>query len=225
MRHPRPKTQLYEVIKNLKMSLRNSILIIAIILLVDQFVKIYIKTNFVYGEAGQIDVTSWFKILLIENEGMAWGTKIPGAHGKLILTVFRIFAVFGIGYWLYDANTKHSSNYLIVAIALIFAGAVGNIIDSVFYGVIFDDSYGHLATLFSDNPSGTWFHGRVVDMLYFPIYEGTFPEWLPVYGGQPFKFFNAIFNIADMAISTGVGILIVFNKKAFAKKTSIGTNS
>jgi signal peptidase II len=207
------------------MSLRNSILIIAIILLVDQFVKIYIKTNFVYGEAGQIDVASWFKILLIENEGMAWGTKIPGTHGKLILTIFRIFAVFGIGYWLYDASTKHSSKYLMVAIALIFAGALGNIIDSVFYGVIFDDSYGHLATLFTDNPSGTWFHGRVVDMLYFPIYEGTFPEWLPVYGGQPFKFFNAIFNIADMAISTGVGILIVFNKRAFAKKTSIGTNS
>jgi signal peptidase II len=108
-----------------------------------------------------------------------------------------------------------------VAISLIFAGAVGNIIDSVFYGVIFDDSYGHLATLFSDKPAGTWFHGRVVDMLYFPIYEGTFPQWLPVYGGQPFKFFNAIFNIADMAISTGVGILIAFNKKAFAKKTAI----
>lgn len=207
------------------MSLRNSILIIAIILLVDQFVKIYIKTNFVYGEAGQIDVASWFKIMLIENEGMAWGTKIPGEYGKLILTVFRILAVFGIGYWLYDASTKHSSNYLMVAIALIFAGAVGNIIDSVFYGVYFDHSYNQVATLFSDKPYGTWFHGKVVDMLYFPILEGNFPEWLPIWGGQPFKFFNAIFNIADMAISTGVGILIVFNKKAFAKKTSIGTNS
>ena len=128
------------------MSLRNSILIIAIVLLVDQFVKIYIKTNFVYGEAGQIDVASWFKILLIENEGMAWGAKIPGAYGKLILTVFRILAVFGIGYWLYDASTKHSSNYLMVAIALIFAGAVGNIIDSVFYGVYFDHSYNQVAT-------------------------------------------------------------------------------
>lgn len=199
------------------MSLRNSVIIIFIILLVDQISKIYFKTSFVYGEAGQIDVTSWFKLLLIENEGMAWGAKIPGDYGKLILTIFRIFAVAGIAYWLYDSSKKHSNSFLMVAISLIFAGALGNIIDSVFYGVIFDDSYNQLATLFAEKPYGTLFHGKVVDMLYFPIIRDyPMPEWVPVIGGTPFTFFNAIFNVADVSISTGVGILIVFNKKAFA---------
>ena len=203
------------------MSLRNSVLLIALILFIDQISKIYIKTNFVYGEAGQIDIANWFKILLIENEGMAWGAKIPGEYGKLILTVFRIFAVAGIAYWLYDSSKKHSSNFLMVAISLIFAGAVGNIIDSIFYGVIFDDSYNHLAVMFSENPYGTWFHGKVVDMFYFPIIRDyPMPDWVPIIGGKPFTFFNAIFNIADVAISTGVGILIVFNKRAFSEKES-----
>jgi len=198
------------------MSLRNAYLLIFIILLVDQVSKIYIKTNFVLGE--EVNVFSWFKILFIENEGMAWGTEIPGTYGKLFLTLFRLVAVSAIAYWLWDSVKKNASNFLIVAISLIFAGAFGNIIDSVFYGIVFDDSHQNIATLFSEKPYGTIFHGKVVDMLYFPIYDGQWPQWMPLFGGKDFKFFNAIFNVADMAISTGVGILIVFNKKAFHKQ-------
>ncbi|KDN55198.1 lipoprotein signal peptidase [Flavobacterium seoulense] len=196
------------------MSLAKAYLLIFLVLLVDQISKIYVKTNFILGE--EVAVFDWFKIHFIENEGMAWGTQIPGTYGKLFLTLFRLVAVGAIGYWLWDSiEKKRSSNYLIVAIALILAGAFGNIIDSVFYGVIFDDSTTQLATLFSDQPYGKYFHGKVVDMFYFPIWHGNLPAWLPVWGGRDFTFFNAIFNVADMAISTGVGILIVFNKKAF----------
>lgn len=204
------------------MSLKKSLLIIVLILLVDQISKVYIKTHFILGESH--DVFGWFKILFIENEGAAWGTKlsdllpISEPAGKLVLTIFRIFAVLGIGYWLWDIVKKQSPRTLILAVSLIFAGAVGNIIDSVFYGLIFDHSNGQVATLFSDNPYGSLFHGKVVDMLYFPLIDTTWPDWVPSVGGNRFRFFEPVFNIADTAISTGVGILIVFNKKAFPKQ-------
>ncbi|NER14448.1 lipoprotein signal peptidase [Leptobacterium flavescens] len=204
------------------MSLKKATLVIVLVLLVDQISKIYVKTHFELHE--HVDVFSWFKILFIENEGAAWGAKISDIlplsdrAGKLMLTIFRIFAIIGIGYWLMDSIKKKGSQTLILAIALIFAGAFGNIIDSVFYGVIFNDSYGQVATMFSDDPYGSLFHGKVVDMLSFPMIDTTWPEWVPVVGGDPFTFFDPIFNIADMAISIGVGILLVFNKKAFPKK-------
>ena len=204
------------------MSLKRAYLIVILILIIDQVSKIYVKTHFRLDEAVRVFGWDWFRIHFIENEGMAWGAVIPGTYGKLILTLFRIVAVGGIGYWLYDSVKKRYSNYLIVAISLILAGAFGNIVDSVFYGLIFDySSESHVATLFSGNPYGTVFHGKVVDMFYFPIWKGQLPSWLPFWGDQDFLFFNAIFNVADAAISVGVAVLILFNKRAFAKPVGV----
>lgn len=206
------------------MNLKKSLLLVAIILAIDQVSKIYIKTHFTYQES--VTVFSWFQILFIENSGAAWGAKlsdflpISESTGKLVLTVFRLFAVTGIGYWLFDTIKKNSSKTLILAVSLIFAGAVGNIIDSVLYGILFNEStYGEVATLFSDDPYGGMFYGKVVDMLHFPfITDAVWPEWVPYFGGSTFSFFEPVFNVADMAISTGVGILLIFNKKAFGEK-------
>ncbi|MCK5441780.1 MAG: lipoprotein signal peptidase [Maribacter sp.] len=201
------------------MNIKKSLLIIVLVLIVDQASKIYIKTHFALGDS--YEVFEWFKIHFIENSGAAWGAKLsdflPMAEstGKLILTIFRLFAVAGIGYWLFDSIKKQSSKTLIFAVSLIFAGALGNILDSVFYGVIFNDSIGQVATLFSDEPYGGIFFGKVVDMLYFPMIDITWPAWVPYFGGNQFSFFDPVFNIADTVISTGVGILLVFNKRAF----------
>ena len=193
--------------------MKKAIALIVIVLLIDQISKIYIKTNFIYGE--DVVVFDWFRIHFIENNGMAWGAEFGGKTGKLFLTIFRLFAIVGIGYWLHSSVKKNAPKVLIVAISLIFAGAMGNIIDSVFYGIIFDTPTNAVATIFAEKPYGELFHGKVVDMLYFPIWSGDLPEWLPFWGGKPFTFFNAIFNVADSAISIAVAILIIFNKRAF----------
>ncbi|MGC1205730.1 MAG: lipoprotein signal peptidase [Flavobacteriaceae bacterium] len=206
------------------MSLKKSIILIVIILLIDQISKIYIKTHFALHD--DVEVFSWFKIYFIENDGMAWGTKlsdfvsfISDRTAKVTLTLFRVVAIFGIGYWLYDVTKKHGSKILIIAIALIFAGALGNIIDSVFYGVLFDNSYNQVAHFLPETGGyDGLLHGKVVDMLYFPLFEVDLPQWIPYFGGKHFNFFEPVFNIADMAISTGFIMLIVFNKKAFSKK-------
>lgn len=199
------------------MSLKKAIAIIVLVLLVDQISKIYIKTTFILGDG--VDVLSWFKIHFVENEGMAWGAKIPGEYGKLFLTLFRLIAIVGIGYWLWDSVRKNASRILIVSIALIFAGALGNIIDSVFYGLIFNDSSSQVASFLPpEGGYGQIFYGKVVDMLYFPLWEGVLPEWIPYWGGTYFTFFDPVFNVADTAISVGLVLLIIFNKKAFPKK-------
>lgn len=203
------------------MSFKKSLILISIILLIDQVSKIYIKTNFYLQE--EVEVFSWFKILFVENDGMAWGTKlsdifsfISDQSAKLILTLFRIMAVTAIGFWLRDVIKKQKSTTLVFAISLIFAGALGNIIDSVFYGVLFNDSYGQVATFLPEGGGyANIFYGKVVDMLHFPLFSGVLPDWLPFIGGKYISFFDPVFNVADVAISTGIGMLIVFNRKAF----------
>lgn len=218
--------------------MKKAVFIIIVILLIDQISKIYIKTHFILSEEIKVLGLDWIRIHFLENNGMAWGKEFGGNSGKLFLTLFRLFAIAGIGYWLYGAIKNNSHNILIVAISLIFAGALGNIIDSVFYGILFSDSYHKVATFLpAEGGYNSLFYGKVVDMLYFPMVNTMlpdwipsisfdFPKWLPIIGGDHFSlfenrnftFFDPVFNIADTAISTGVGLLIVFNKTIFPKK-------
>ena len=202
------------------MSKKQTLLLIAIILFFDQASKIYIKTHFELGQ--EFQVFNWLRVFFIENEGMAWGAKlsdissyITDSTAKLFLSIFRVFAVCGIGYWLFQSIQKQASKMLIVSVTLVFSGALGNIIDSVFYGLLFNSSSGQIATFLPTKGYSGLFYGNVVDMLYFPLFKGSFPEWFPFFGGQYFSFFDPVFNIADMAISTGIGLLLFFNKKAF----------
>ncbi len=199
-------------------TLKKPLIIIFLILIIDQVVKIWIKTHMMIGE--EIPVFgNWFIIHFIENNGMAFGKQLPGEGGKLFLSVFRIIAIFGIGYYLYNLTKKKAPKGLIISISLVLAGAIGNIIDSVFYGQIFTESYGRVAEIF---PAGggyaPFLHGKVVDMLYFPLLEGHFPEWLPLWGGEDFIFFRPVFNIADSAITVGIFIIILFRNSFFPKE-------
>lgn len=197
------------------MKYKHAILIVLAVLIIDQLSKIYIKTHFAIGEFVNI-LGDWSKIYFIENEGMAFGfTLSDAAIGKLILTLFRLVAVvFGFFYLNTLIKKKHKTG-LIVFGALILAGAAGNLIDSLFYGMIFSESSMHTVAQFVPwgQGYGSFFHGNVVDMLYFPMIDTTWPDWMPIWGGKPFRFFEPIFNVADVSISTGVIGLLVFQKK------------
>ena len=203
------------------MSKKNlAILTILIAIILDQVIKIYVKTHFELGES--VVVFEWFKIHFVENNGMAMGFEFGGKIGKLFLTFFRLFAVPVMIYWLYQNIKKKIHSGVIVAIALIISGAIGNIIDSVFYGVIFDHSNHKVATLFSDKPYGEIFQGKVVDMFYFPFIEDAIlPDWIPFIGGDMFTFFQYIFNPADAFISIGVALLFIYSKYAFPKEEKL----
>jgi signal peptidase II len=201
----------------LKKSIRVALVILAV-LIIDQTLKIWVKTNMEYGEEIKLLGLDWALIHFVENPGMAFGITLGGEYGKLTLSLFRIFAVGLLFYYLRQLILAKASMGLLLSFALILAGAIGNIIDSAFYGVIFSESpyHGGLAELFpSEGGYAGLLHGKVVDMLYFPVFRGTFPEWMPFWGGGPFLFFKPVFNIADLSITLGVLNILLFQRSFF----------
>ena len=197
---------------------RRSIIFIILfaILAADQLLKFWIKTHLMLGEEIVI-FRNWFFLHFVENNGMAFGLEFAGKYGKLFLSIFRIIAVIAIGWYLVRlARSRDIPFGFLVSITLIFAGAIGNIIDSLLYGVIFDHSYGQVASFMPEGGGySSFFHGRVVDMFYFPIVEVIMPEWVPFWGGNDFVFFRPVFNIADSSITLGIFSILIFYRKHF----------
>ncbi|MAW21468.1 MAG: lipoprotein signal peptidase [Flavobacteriales bacterium] len=185
-----------------------------LLLLVDQIIKIWIKTNMFLGQ--EFYITDWFIIHFTENNGMAFGMEFGGSTGKALLTIFRIIVVtLGI-FYIKSIVTLSMPKGVLIALGLIIGGAIGNIIDSTFYGIIFNDSYNSIASLFPDTGGyAPLLHGKVVDMLYFPLINSHFPNWLPFFGGEHFIFFRPVFNIADSGISIGIFMILLFYRKYF----------
>jgi signal peptidase II len=200
--------------------LKIALFVITGVLLADQVIKIYIKTHFYLGE--EHTFFPWFKIHFTENPGMAFGFEFGGIWGKLLLSLFRIgAAAFGVYYLRQIIKKKMHPGY-VASIGLIFAGAVGNIIDSMFYGLVFSDSMMGPSVFMPEGGGYAGFlHGHVVDMFYFPIMQGTFPDWLPVWGGEYFVFFRPVFNLADASISAGVISILLFQKRFFYESHKI----
>ena len=194
---------------------QKSLILVVLVLLIDQVTKIWVKTTMYLGQEIPL-IGNRVLIHFTENNGMAFGYEIGGEYGKLALSIFRILAVIGIIWYMRHLIKLEAPQGLVLSMGLILAGAIGNIIDSAFYGVVFSESFMRPAEVFPEEGGyATLLHGRVVDMLYFPVLQGNYPDWIPFIGGNRFIFFRPVFNFADTAITTGVAITLVFYRKYF----------